>query len=215
MVGQAEPVIAPVHEHAREFPSVHPVEDETEAQDGQGLAAAPSGSFQHQCHQQGGHHHVHITGPSGPFHDPQIIMPDIEGNHKGNGGQEPVKPAGFGPAGFFPHGIHQKTHGTHHGHMERPVHQGDRRPENGRVQMVQRNQDGKNIKEAFDFSGEFPGGAFLIHLFNDGIGLGGHFFRHIPGDDPVLIDGSLGEGVCTRFCRAFLQIVHRNTPSSL
>ena len=107
-------------------------------------AAAPPGGFQHQCHQQGGHHHIHIAGPSGPFHDPQVIMPDIKGNHKGNGGQEPVKPAGLGPAGFFPHGIHQKTH---HGHMEGPVDQGHRRPENGRVQMVQRNQDGKGDKK--------------------------------------------------------------------
>ena len=215
MVGQTEPVVAPVHEHPGKLPAIHSVKDEADAQDGQGFAAAAPGGFQHQHHQQGSHDHIHIAGPSGPFHHTQVIMPDVEGNHEGNGRQEPVEPAGGSPAGFFPDGIHQKAHGTHHGHMERPVDQGHRRSENSRIQMVERNQDGKNVKETFDFAGEFPGGAFLVHLFDDGIGLGRHFFRHFPGDDPVFIDGSLGESVGARSCRAFLQVVHQNTPFSL
>ena len=68
VVGQGRPVIAPVHEHAREFAAEKSVNDEDDGQDRQGVARDPAGAFQHQHHQQGGHVKVCLVRITGPFH---------------------------------------------------------------------------------------------------------------------------------------------------
>ena len=64
-------------------------------------------------------------------------------------------------------GVHQKSHGGNHRHVDGTVYQRHRRAESRGVQMVSGNQQADDVEEFGHLPREFASGGFLVQLLHD------------------------------------------------
>ena len=136
MVRQRGPVVAAVHEHAREFAPVQSVNDEDDGQDRQRVARDAARAFQHQHDEQRRHGEVRVVRVAGALDDAEIIGIDVDWRGEGKGRENPVEDGRLRHVRFFSRRVHQKAQREDHRDMQRAMHQRDRGTEGRRVKMI-------------------------------------------------------------------------------
>ena len=186
------PGVAAVHEDTGHVAAEQAVQQEDDAQDGQGRTADPAGGLQHQKHQQGAHDDVQGGGLEAGGHEGVVPGQNVDGLRQGQHSKNRVVPGDLFPGSLCVGGVEHEAQDQDQAHVDGVVPQVHHGQQAGRVdQVVDGKEEAEQGQRLFDHRRiKLAGTSGFFMLFQHGLLLGQFFRRQFCGENIVFFSQS-------------------------